>query len=96
MGRFVTADLEECMKELASRARRNFESMTSFQKDDYRLCRSIEHLIWVEACNAPTSVADITSCRQESSPDPTELAREAATGEVLFADAKVLIFRKSA
>lgn len=93
MGRFVTADLEERMKELASRVESDFENMTPLQKNDYLLCRGIEHLIWAEACRAPTSVVDIASYRPE---DLSGLVQEVATGEALFEDAKVLAFRKSA
>lgn len=64
MNRFAKTDLEGCVKELAERVRRDLEGMTPLERNEYFLCRSIEHLIRANAFDAPTAVVDIAHYRQ--------------------------------
>jgi hypothetical protein len=65
MNRFAKTALEDCLKELAERAGRELAGMTPLQRNEYFLCRSIEHHIRLDALCEAAGVTGLADYRRK-------------------------------
>jgi hypothetical protein len=96
MNRFAKVDLDGCLKELSQRLRSDLAGMTSLEKNEYILFRSIEHLIRGSALDAATAATGIAHYRQKRTTRPAERlhSRPAIRAEPLRNGENALAFRQ--